>query len=495
MLWGTISNIKNGNAKKMRITKTKLKNKEKKKIAKIIDDFIKVNDFTLATDFAEDAYSLFKVTSSKRKEFKSFWELFMDIKELYTKFKVFDLMKNVKFYGQIKAFFRYFIISKLFKELNKLDPMDALKSFLKMFKPKQKQQQQSRQKPKQKPKQQQKKGKGKKEKRGGNKGGEKKKDKKYKSKKSKDKHGTSAEPDSLPIDMSKFKKQMPKIEKTLDCGLMDKNDFQKYLKKYAGVAHRDIKIENIVDIIAKIADKLKDKEISIFKVARVKELTETYKREQEIKSVPYPDNEMNIKKISNYNDILRILPTQYAYDDNIFIQKLAKKDLLIRDYQTRRLKKQALYMLVDVSYSMNGKRNIYASGVALALVRQALSEGSTYFLRFFDNSPHKLHKVKTKKEAEKVINMLVRKPFSGGGTDIQRAIEQAVKDIINNPDKFEKSEIMVISDGESSVDMDKNKLKKQGIKVHSTMIDGRNEDLKEISESYIELKDKDIEIG
>ena len=57
----------------------------------------------------------------------------MDIKKLYTKFKVFDLMKNVKFYGRVKSFFRYFIITKLFKELDKLEPMRALEAFLKMF--------------------------------------------------------------------------------------------------------------------------------------------------------------------------------------------------------------------------------------------------------------------------------------------------------------------------------------------------------------------------
>ena len=470
----------------MRITKTKLKKKEARQIAKMVDGLVTVKDFTLSVDFAKDAYALFKEELSKRKIFKSFWELFKDIRKLYARFKFGDLMKNVDFYNRTRNFFRYFTHSSLFRELDKLDPMEALEQFLKMFQPPQPQPHPQKQ-PKQvvdkgsQPQKQQKKQDGKQEK-----GGKQP----FKPKRSKDKKGLSADESNLPIDMTKFRKQLPKIEKAINSGMFDKDDLQKYLAKHAGVGHREIQIGNIVNLIDKIAKNVSDRELDIFYVARKKEVIDRYRREEVLKSVPYPDNEMTIKNIEKYQELLKTIPTQYAFDDEVFTQKLLKKEILVRDYQSRRLKKQALYLLIDASGSMQGRKNIYASGVALAFVRQAISEGSTYFLRFFDYDPHDLHKITTKKEAEKMADILVKKPYSGGGTRIMSAIEQAIKDIKKDPTKFEKAEIMVITDGEDNVNMDKKEL--QGIKVHSTVIDGRNDGLKKISDAYLELKSAEL---
>jgi len=473
----------------MRITKTKLKKKEARQIAKLVDGLITSEDFTLSTDFAEDAYALFKEEFSKRRIFKNYWELFLDIRRLYAKFKLGDLMKNVDFYNQTKSFFRYFIFSSLFRELDKLDPLEALEKFLKTFQPPQ---------PLPKPQKQPK---------GGLKGGsgaqgqQKKQDSKqkgqgkqpFKSKKSKDKKGLSADKGNIPIDMTKFRQQLPRIEKMIDSGILDKEDFKKFISKQAGVKSEEITIGNIVNLIDKIATNVSEKELEIFYVARKREIIEKYRKDEVLESVPYPDNEMTIKNIDRYQELLKTIPTQYAFDDDIFMQKLLKKELLVRDYQSRRLKKQALYLLIDVSGSMegNGKRkSIYASGVALAFVRQAISEGSVYFLRFFDDTPHELHRITTKKEAEKMTDILVKKPYSGGGTRIDSAIKQAVKDIVKDPVKFEKAEIMIITDGYDVVRTTKGELKK--IKVHSTIIDGENDGLEAISKTYTEIKSSEL---
>jgi len=146
--------------------------------------------------------------------------------------------------------------------------------------------------------------------------------------------------------------------------------------------------------------------------------------------------------------------------------------------------------VVLISGSMSGNKSVYASGVALAFVRQAVSEGSVYFLRFFDDTPHDLHKITTKEEANKICSLLIRQPFSGGGTNIQKAILTAVNDISKSPEDFEKSEIMVITDGEDEVDLDPNDLK--NIKIHSTVIDGGNHGLEIASTTYTELKSNDL---
>jgi uncharacterized protein with von Willebrand factor type A (vWA) domain len=271
---------------------------------------------------------------------------------------------------------------------------------------------------------------------------------------------------------------------------MDKEDFQDYITKHAGIGHKEIDLSNIVDIIDKIAKNLSNRELDIFYLARMKEITERYRREEALNSVPFPEDEMTIKNIENPHEVLKLLPAQFALDDDVFTQKLVKKELLVRDYQSRKLKKQALYLLIDVSGSMDGNTNTYACGVALALVRQAIEEGSVYFLRFFDDRPHELHTITTEKDAKEMCDILLHQPFSGGGTSIQNALYTAINDIVTYKDKFEKAEIMVISDGEDQVRMKKEDLK--DVKIHSTIINGENPDLKELSESYRELKSSDL---
>ena len=338
--------------------------------------------------------------------------------------------------------------------------MEALQIFLKMFQPPKKQKQQPKTQP------QPQKG-------------------KSPSGKSKDKGGMSADKGSFPIDMTKFKKNLPEIEKMIESGVLDKEEVKKHLSKAAGMTHEEIKLENIIKLIGKISDDVKKKDLEIFRIARKKELTEVWKRDEELKDSLTPDNEMNVKNYDTPIDLLKILPYQFMFSENEFTKRLARKELLIRNYQHRRLKKQALYLLIDVSGSMGGDANIYACGVALSLVRQAIEQGATYFLRFFDGAPHELHKITNKEEAEEMCETLIRKPFTGGGTSISSAVRQAIQDIKADSKKFEKVEIMVITDGCDHVNLSKEELK--GIKLHSTIINGNNQDLKQISQTYLEL--------
>jgi uncharacterized protein with von Willebrand factor type A (vWA) domain len=569
----------------MRVTKTKLKKQIKEQIASMVDESVVVDDFTLSTDFAEDLYALFAEEISKRGIFKGYWELFKDVKNLFIRFKIGELMKNVEFYSRVRQFFRYFITSKLFYELDKLDAMEALEAFLRMFQPppppnqpqpgqgqgndsenqesqqdqngdgqgnskqdqsqqgqgdqqqssqgdgdgqdkqdgqqgqgegdgdgkennsedgnseedqddspgKSKQQQGKKQSQPQSGKGQggnsEGKGSGQQQQQGGD-GNQSQQPPRPPRRNTQDKQGLSADEKNLPIDMTKFRQSLPKIEKAIATGIFDKNDVKKYLNKNAGIAENELKVHNVMEIIDKISRNVRERDMDILYVARMKEVTERYRRDEVISSVPYPDDEMTIKNIEDSNELLRVLPTEFIHDDDVFMQKFVKKELQIKDYQARRLKRQVLYLLIDVSGSMRGSRNVYASGVALAFVRQAVTEGSTYFLRFFDHGIKQLNTVTNEKEAEKMMDTLIRQPYSGGGTSISNALRTAVKDITSDPEGFEKAEIMLITDGEDSVDLSKKDLKK--IRLHSTVIEGNNRDLEELSNSYVELRERDF---
>ena len=482
----------------MRVTKPEIQPEIIEEITDMVDESVMVEDFTLSVDFAVDVYALFDEEISKRSILKNYWGLFKSVRVLFVKFKIGSLMNSVEFYSRVRKFLKYFITSKLFYELDRLDPMEALEAFLKMFQPPPPSQPQPQGKTCQETnsgdqKEQEKQG-------GGDQDGdseekeENKEDSKPPKQKSrrniKDKKGLSADESSLPIDMGKFRKNLPKIEKLISTGIFEKDDVKKYLKNHAGIEEKELKIHNIMDIVSKVADSIEEREMDILYVARLKEITERYNRDKVLSSVPYPDDEMTIKNIDNTNELLRVLPTEFIHDDDVFMQKLIKKELQVKDYQSRRLKKQALYLLIDVSGSMDGLRSIYASGVALSLVRQAVSEGSVYFLRFFDYDVKSLNRITNEEKAERMMETLIKCPYTGGGTNINLAIKTAVKDISEDPESFEKAEIMLITDGLNDVYMVKDNLK--GIKLHSTVIEGSNDDLKRLSDTYIELKDEDF---
>ena len=86
----------------------------------------------------------------------------------------------------------------------------------------------------------------------------------------------------------------------------------------------------------------------------------------------------------------------------------------------------------------------------------------------------------------------MKRPFSGGGTDITNAVSTAISDIKNGEDAFDKVEIMLITDGDDSgFRIGKSDL--GDIKLHATIIDGRNSQLEQSSETYTEISTGNIQ--
>jgi len=111
-------------------------------------------------------------------------------------------------------------------------------------------------------------------------------------------------------------------------------------------------------------------------------------------------------------------------------------------------------------------------------------------LRFFDERPSQLERVQTKDDATRVGQMLVQQPFSGGGTNFDNALRTAIEDIKKDKETFDKVEIMLITDGDCYVTVTKKEL--GDIKLHSSVIDGHNDTLKQLSETYTMLSTAEI---
>ncbi|HET9992484.1 MAG TPA: hypothetical protein VFQ65_28320 [Kofleriaceae bacterium] len=98
--------------------------------------------------------------------------------------------------------------------------------------------------------------------------------------------------------------------------------------------------------------------------------------------------------IERKGNIDSLVLSELAYDREIFEQKVVDNELLYygRDKQhedERRLQ----YMLIDCSASMRGQRQVFARGLALALIKKLTLEGDEIWVRFFDSRLHETIKI------------------------------------------------------------------------------------------------------
>jgi hypothetical protein len=86
--------------------------------------------------------------------------------------------------------------------------------------------------------------------------------------------------------------------------------------------------------------------------------------------------------------------SELAYDQEMFEQKVVDQELLFYGHERQREEERRLmYILVDSSASMRGKRQVFARGLALALVKKLQLAGDEIWLRFFDSRLHELVKI------------------------------------------------------------------------------------------------------
>jgi hypothetical protein len=90
--------------------------------------------------------------------------------------------------------------------------------------------------------------------------------------------------------------------------------------------------------------------------------------------------------IERKGNIDSLVLSELAYDREIFEQKVVDAELL---YYGRGLQ----YILIDCSASMRGQRQVFARGLALALIKKLSLEGDEIWVRFFDSRMHETIKI------------------------------------------------------------------------------------------------------
>ncbi len=188
-------------------------------------------------------------------------------------------------------------------------------------------------------------------------------------------------------------------------------------------------------------------------------------------------------------DLERLHISQLALPEILFLAHFANQDLLL--YEKGLPARQGpVYVLLDKSGSMTGRKMVWAKTVALALFKRAVSESRWFMVRFFDSVPYPLYRVSPRakgREIVKLIDYIVRvKPQ--GGTDISRAVRRAAQDVVETRNKRMKpGDIVLITDGEDRINPSsiRSVLSKSNLKLVSVMIGGHNDSLRTASDYYM----------
>lgn len=220
------------------------------------------------------------------------------------------------------------------------------------------------------------------------------------------------------------------------------------------------------------------------------------KQKEKIKNEP-----SEISDIVFSQQINHMLPSEaiYLLDpdlESIFNKKFVEAQLLTYDltgYETKA--KGPIICAVDVSGSMEGNNEIWAKGVALALIDIANRENRYCHLMLFDTKLGLEIEFKGKKESEYLEKIQkFAEFFTGGGTSFSPVINRALS-IFNTDTKYKKADLILISDGCGSLATKESKeftqLKKdRKINMVNIVIGGNAE-----SHSCKDLADQSIDVA
>jgi hypothetical protein len=98
--------------------------------------------------------------------------------------------------------------------------------------------------------------------------------------------------------------------------------------------------------------------------------------------------------VERKGNIDSLVLSELAYDREIFEQKVVDNELLYYGREKQREDERRLqYILIDSSASMRGQRQVFARGLALALIKKLSLEGDEIWARFFDSRLHETIKI------------------------------------------------------------------------------------------------------
>ena len=189
--------------------------------------------------------------------------------------------------------------------------------------------------------------------------------------------------------------------------------------------------------------------------------------------------------IKSFHDVSRIYPSQFLLPDEIFLQRLALRELWMPVSRNATIlpvddagagftfdsRKQKVYVLFDTSRSMMLHHRIHlAKAILYAFLNRNKLELGHISLRTFDEAVGELHTAVDQQSYDALIRYVLRIAHLGEGTALQKALLQALDDI-HEMDHLAGAEILIITDGAVQLDQELIRSKMdENVLIHSVKI-------------------------
>lgn len=198
--------------------------------------------------------------------------------------------------------------------------------------------------------------------------------------------------------------------------------------------------------------------------------------------------EVRNRPIKSLSELPRVSKSAWAMRQQApthFLYKAVSGQLSVRERVNRIERKQAIFVLLDGSGSMRGRKHWKATGVVMNRLKAVISGDAVVYLSVFDTQMSNPRCARTPEEASTLIKEFASGNFYGGGTDIATAVRAAhtfIETEIESGAAMYRPEVVVLTDEDTSV----NGLKKSeipGTRVHGFAMEVRNKPLVDFAKS------------
>jgi hypothetical protein len=189
--------------------------------------------------------------------------------------------------------------------------------------------------------------------------------------------------------------------------------------------------------------------------------------------------------ITSYHDVARVYPNQFLLPDEIFLQRLALRELWMpvskhgvilpvddtKEGFTFDSRKQKVYVLFDTSRSMSAHHRIHlAKAILYIFLKRNKTDLGHISFRTFDDHVGDLHTAVDQESYEALMRLVLRITHLGEATVLQKALFQALDDI-QEMEHLSGAEILIITDGAVSLDEETIREKMdENIEIHTVKI-------------------------
>lgn len=228
------------------------------------------------------------------------------------------------------------------------------------------------------------------------------------------------------------------------------------------------KIAEIANLLSGFS-KFKTEDIKSKKIESIEGKTTLHRRMRDISEIEFVPSE--------------ILMESNLLDKRLLALDIIENKLMVEKNATREFSKQLIFILLDVSGSMD---TINTKSIAISILLNrlncVLNEGCKMFLAPFDYQIKGIKLIENKIDAEKLLDDLTGRYFAGYSTRIAQCMKSACH-FINNMQGY-KPELILVTDGADEVDYYKLAPLIVGIKFHCILIsDTINNALKSLAEN------------